>query len=515
MTEDDNKKEVEYTKKDIFDSIRNNTAFNLTSMITDLQNKLNIAMMYDKERFDIFFHIFTRLVKFDTKISINNNLSRLYYAFHTEFMAGGVKKYIDTIDYMYSNLSKLYPNSTNLIYLASPFVKSTFELFENYNNSKMFYCMYGYIRLYDKFKNLMCDNTHVDEKYIRELAEHIILQIGKESSEVYTVLYKYIPEDKFKDYCLKVCEHFEKDCPEEDAYGDEIGVFMPNILPFSPEMREFEHLLSLLRNRGYLLYLIHNTGNSTYILPPVFTDEITIPEYFNFTMASRLVKTRFRYVFYPDGVDNVWIRFMQNINIGVFGVLPFNVISKNCHVEPMPIPQSKQNKNNGFSYMFFPESTDVLINNSYLLYALNKSTSHKSLLVMHGSSLFHNTSIVARGNVENNTLINNTLIINTDIFSIREYYRLTDVVVISSMTEKNKPFIIDAISLNLPILYLDTGVLDQSLEYSINFVSKSRDDSIAVVNENFKQWCSTVGLEDRNTEGNVLYTPKKIEINDN
>ena len=42
----------------------------------------------------------------------------------------------------------------------------------------------------------MCDNTHVDEKYIRELAEHIILQIGKESSEVYTVLYKYIPEEK-------------------------------------------------------------------------------------------------------------------------------------------------------------------------------------------------------------------------------------------------------------------------------------------------------------------------------
>ena len=83
------------------------------------------------------------------------------------------------------------------------------------------------------------------------------------------------------------------------------------------------------------------------------------------------------------------------------------------------------------------------------------------------------------------------------------------------MTEKNKPFIIDAISLNLPILYLDTGVLDQSLEYSMKFVSKSRDDSIAVVNENFKQWCSTVGLEDRNTEGNVLYTPKKIEINDN
>ena len=57
-------------------------------------------------------------------------------------------------------------------------------------------------------------------------------------------------------------------------------------------------------------------------------------------------------------------------------------------------------------------------------------------------------------------------------------------------------------------------MLDQSLEYSINFVSKSRDDSIGLVDKNFKQWCLDIGLEDRNTEGNVLYIPQKIEIND-
>jgi len=513
MTDDENIMEVKYTTTDILEAIRNNTAFNLTTMISDLQNKMNIALLYEKKRFDVFFQIITRFIKNDTKVSVNNNLSRLYYAFHTELMSCGTEFYVSTINLIYTQLLGICPNSTNLIFLSSPFVKATYDLFENYNNNKKIYCMYGYVRLYDKFKSLMENNIAADNEWVKDMAQQIISSIGKESSEVYSVLYKYIPEVQFKNYCLELCEFFEKDCPEEPAYGDEIGIYIPNIIPFSPEMRKVEYLLTLLRNRGYLLYLIHNTGNATYVLPTVFADEITIPEYFNYTMAGRLVKTRFRYVFYAH--DGVWTTFMKNINMGIQGVLPFTDISTVSHIEPMPFPNTTKVKRNDCEYLFLPEYSDVLVNNANLLYSLNNYNQSNQLtqkllnplFIIYGSSIFHNSSLVASGNINKDLLI-----VYTDIFAMREYYRLADKIIITSMTEKNKPYIIDAIALNIPVFYLDTNELDEDLTKSINFVSTSREASVKLVDDSFYNWCDTIRLEDRNPEKTILYTPQYIEI---
>ena len=80
------------------------------------------------------------------------------------------------------------------------------------------------------------------------------------------------------------------------------------------------------------------------------------------------------------------------------------------------------------------------------------------------------------------------------------------------MTEKNKPYIIDAIALNIPVFYLDTNELDEDLTKSINFVSTSREASVKLVEDSFYNWCDTIRLEDRNPEKTILYTPQYIEI---
>ena len=73
-------------------------------------------------------------------------------------------------------------------------------------------------------------------------------------------------------------------------------------------------------------------------------------------------------------------------------------------------------------------------------------------------------------------------------------------------------FIIDAIALNIPIFYLDTNELDENLTKSIKFVLASREASVKSVEDNFYNWCDLFGLEDRNPEKTILYTPQYIEI---
>ena len=316
-----------------------NQSFNLLRDLSDLQVLLDTATNSENSnnkevqimRVGIFIKILTALIIYKPRLCVGFNISKIYGMFHRELFNEAYLNILNSIrKAVYENNSN---NTDFLMFLATPYDLQTLEYFNMVNNKTKYYVAYGVLEFYMATKHIMEDDMTEDTFENHPLIREIHENISFECSEIYTHCYRFL-EPEFKELSLKICEKAEADVRPENAFADEIGIYLEDAAPISKELRLITKQLMMLRSLGYRLYIIHNTtAKSFYHLPVFEADDIGLPALFNKFAAEKLAKTRFRRVLY-FGKQNCWIKFMKNIELGVEGVDHFSYKDNFCGTTP-------------------------------------------------------------------------------------------------------------------------------------------------------------------------------------
>lgn len=294
--------------------IEKNYHYNIYSNFRDLECEFNARDANINSRINVMCNLFAALLARPFTFSPNINLRYLHNTLHKEMLQQGVNKYLA----IHAKLTEMA--TYNKFMLVTPFVPETVQYLEDEyirgDYIKLSYIGLSILRAYIvRTTESATDSTtaqtavalaaNVDTHTLDFYSE----LVNKEAPAMISFLYGYATElnldnSKIYKYLSSIGE-----CDEE-AVSNEVAIYVidPDITSF--EMRSILPFCCMLKERGYILYLLHSITYRTVNISSIFEKEMFIlPSAFNPSVARKMLRRPFRAMF--SNVDNCWTAFYK------------------------------------------------------------------------------------------------------------------------------------------------------------------------------------------------------------
>lgn len=307
--------------------ITNLRNYNFITDINRFQQALTKENVDPIKRGNAFYHILYTIGKTaGFTLLYSTNLRHIYRVFHTEILQLGSAEYVKLL----KSLILAYPDTTNKLLLASPFIPESSVVFNKYNNKIRYIIMIEYLALQSHHFNTMNDElVNIVMTYLPN-----DIQLFPYVSNMINAYGKYYyPYDEFAHYRTRK-EQLENIIIEKyplcdkSADSNSIAFYMENPTLISADTLCCQAYIRVIRKLGYRVVVIHHVANFGEEQQSLFDGNIYIHGAFNQLAIDKFVNKRFRVVFYVN-TSTVWAVYLASIGLGLtqVGLLSDNILS--------------------------------------------------------------------------------------------------------------------------------------------------------------------------------------------